>query len=101
MFYIILFAWQNAAEIEKVEMTKNMLLLQGSNKELVAKVESLNKTIEANNKTKKELQVGKRIIFLAFSIDNDWFLYWVTLPFVGVFQIILTRLRILCTKWSN
>ena len=52
-------------------MTKNMLLLQGSNKELVAKVESLNKTIEANNKTKKELQVGKRIIFLAFSIDND------------------------------
>ncbi|XP_028399082.1 kinectin-like [Dendronephthya gigantea] len=46
----------NAVEVEKVEMTKNMLLLQGSNKELTSKVDSLNKTIEANKKTKKELQ---------------------------------------------
>jgi hypothetical protein len=39
-------------------MTKSVLLLQASNKELNAKVDSLNKTIEANKKTKKELQVG-------------------------------------------
>ena len=48
---------QNSVEVEKVEMTKKMLVLQASNQELNAKVDSLNKTIEANKKTKKELQV--------------------------------------------
>ena len=48
---------QNSVEVEKVEITKKLLLLQASNQELNAKVDSLNKTIEANKKTKKELQV--------------------------------------------
>lgn len=34
-----------------------MLLLEATNTELVAKVNSLNKSIEENKKTKKELQV--------------------------------------------
>lgn len=46
-------------------MTKKMLVLQASNQELNAKVESLNKTIEANKKTKKELQVQNNLIILS------------------------------------
>ena len=54
---LLILSKQNSVEVEKVEMTKKMLVLQASNQELNAKVDSLNKTIEANKKTKKELQV--------------------------------------------
>lgn len=43
-------------------MTKNVLLLEASIKELNAKVDSLSKTIEMNKKTKKELQVRNRTL---------------------------------------
>lgn len=54
---LLIISKQNSVEVEKVEMTKKMLVLQASNQELNAKVDSLNKTIEANKKTKKELLV--------------------------------------------
>jgi hypothetical protein len=64
LYFYIPCTTQNAVEVEKVEMTKNVLLLQASNTELNAKVDSLNKIIEANKKTKKELQVRNYLILL-------------------------------------
>ena len=40
-----------------MKMTKNTLFLRATNKELQAKIDSLNKSIEANKKMEKELQV--------------------------------------------
>ena len=69
---VLCFFFQNAVEVEKVTMTKDMLALQATNTELLAKVDSLNKSIETNKKTAKELHVcifvpSKTFEFFKFS----------------------------------